>query len=496
MTRRLDAARQDSVDNHFKFLTLPKTSGSVANVFIHGYSAGHDLDDRRMLANSIPASLRQRVNILAFWPSSHFAQMDNKSRGLLMAAARFHPLAGAAALAGDRAYHFARIRNRAEAMGRVLLDQLDQYLHEHHPDVKRVNLIGHSLGGRLLINALKGLEGPLEHSLVIEDVLLMAAAVRVEADEAAMLGQRIAGRLINAWSTDDHVLLLNLGERSLGRGPVEHFENVCMKGYRHHHYWKRLQEVLVATGFSGCDEPEADSPVTLVTSSDPVLQDTYLHAVLTRSPPYLLDAAIKHLRSSRWTRLKDSETDLTYAFVREFQLVAGHCLVNAARRRGISYTRVLGMLARQYDLGDELHHCATVVEVEELLLSAFFRHAFPTGHPLVEMPRASVRAMPWEVYAAHIDALAERLTVTAMFKSGEGDTEAGELLAESASTTLVTSTRTPGTLKSLLGAIRQAPVQHLLTRFGTALRPGYSALIPTVAVIFYARVTLDEDGLM
>lgn len=496
MTSRLGKARQDSVDNHFKFLTLPKTSGSVANVFIHGYSAGHDLNDRRMLANSIPATLRQRVNILAFWPSSHFAQMDNKSRSLLMAAARFHPLAGAAALAGDRAYHFARIRNRAEAMGRVLLDQLDQYLHEHHPDVKRVNLIGHSLGGRLLISALKGLERPLEHGLVIEDVLLMAAAVRVEAEEALLLGQRIAGRLINAWSTDDHVLLLNLGERSLGRGPVEHFENVCMQGYRHHHYWKRLQEVLVATGFSGCDAPEADSPVALVTSSDPVLQDTYLHAVLMRSPPYLLEAAIKHLRSSRWTRLKDSEADRIYAFVREFQLVAGHCLVNAARRRGISYTRVLGMLARQYDLGDALHHCATVVEVEELLLSAFFRHAFPAGHPLVEMPRTSVRAMPWDIYAAHIDALAERLTVAAVFRSSESDTNADELLAESAPTTVVTSSRTPGALKSLLGAIRQAPVQQLLTRFGSALRPGYSALIPTVAIVFYARVTLDEDGLM
>ncbi|RRV09574.1 DUF726 domain-containing protein [Pseudomonas sp. v388] len=482
------------MDNHFKFLTLPKTSGSVANIFIHGYSAGHDLDDRRMLANSIPATLRQSVNILAFWPSSHFAHLDNSSRSLLMAAVRFHPLAGAAALAGDRAYHFARIRVRAEAMGQVLLEQLDRYLFEHHPDVKRVNLIGHSLGGRLLISALKGLERPLEHGLVIEDVLLMGAAVRVEAAQARVLKRRIAGRLINAYSTEDHVLLLNLGERSLGRGPVDHFENVCMSRYRHHHYWKRLQEVLIATAFSGCSV-QKDSPVTLVTPSDPVLQDMYLHGVLERSPPYLLDAAIKHLRSSRWTSLKGSEADLTYAFVREFQLVAGNCLVNAARRRGISYTRVLGMLARQYELGDALHNCATVVEVEELLLKSFFRHAFPAGHPLVEMPRTSVRAMPWEVYAAHIDALAERLTVAALFKQADADAASGDVVRDSA-TDLVVADRNPGALRNLLGAIRQAPVQRLLTRFSTAVRPGYSALIPTVAIIFYARVMLDDDGLM
>lgn len=229
------------MENHFKFLTLPKTSGEVANVFIHGYSSGHDLDDRRMLANSIPGALRQSVNILAFWPSSHFTQMDNRSRGLLMAAARVHPLAGAAALAGDRVVHFARIRNRARDMGKVLLAQLDRYLFEHHPDVKQVNLIGHSLGGRLLVSALKNLQQTPEHGLVVGDVLLMAAAVRIEAAEAEVLKQKISGRLINAYSSEDHVLLLNLGEKSLGRTPVEHFENVRMPGYRHHHYFAAFE---------------------------------------------------------------------------------------------------------------------------------------------------------------------------------------------------------------------------------------------------------------
>ncbi|KAA8708443.1 DUF726 domain-containing protein [Pseudomonas cannabina] len=471
------------MDNHFKFLTLPKTSGEVANVFIHGYSSGHDLDDRRMLANSISGALRHSVNILAFWPSSHFTQMDNRSRGLLMAAARVHPLAGAAALAGDRVVHFARIRNRARDMGKVLLAQLDRYLFEHHPQVNRVNLIGHSLGGRLLVSALKHFEHPLEHGLVIVDVLLMAAAVRIDAAEAQVLKRRISGRLINAYSTEDHVLLLNLGEKSLGRTPVEHFENVRMPGYRHHHYWRRLQEVLIATGFHGCEGLETGVAVLPTITRDPVLQDTWLHDVLARSPDYVLDAAIKHLRSSRWTRLKETEADLTYAFVREFQLVAGHFLINAARRRGVPYTRVLGMLARQYGLDDALHHCATVVEVEELLLKTFFRQAFNSAHPLVQMPRASVRALSWEVYAAHVDALAERLTVTAFFKPAQADQPAQ--LAKA-----------PGSIKGLLGAIRQAPVQRLLTHFGTALRPGYSALIPTVAIIFYARVTLNDDALM
>ena len=484
------------MDNHFKFLTLPKTSGSVANIFIHGYSSGHDLSDRRMLANSIPAALRQCVNIMAFWPSSHFTQMGNRSRGLLMAAARVHPLAAAAALAGDRAYHFSRIRARAEVMGGVLLEQLDRYLFEQHPGVTRVNLIGHSLGGRLLISALKGFERPPEHGLVIGDVLLMGAAVRVSAAQAKVYTRRIEGRLINAYSRNDAVLLLNLGEKSLGRGPVEHFENVLMAGYGHHHYWKRLHEVLIATGFSGCEGLHPDEVGALEATRDPVLQDAYLHGVLARSPDYLLDAAIKHLSSSRWTRIRDAETDRAYAFVREFQLVAGHCVVNAARRHGVSYTRALGMLARQYDLGDALHHCATVVEVEALLLKTFFRHAFTALHPLAETPMASVRAMPWDVYARHIDTLAERLTVTSFFRPVANDASLATEESESRAVATLEAGRTPGPLKGLLAAIREAPVQRVLTRFSTALRPGYSALIPTVAIIFYARVMLDDDELM
>lgn len=488
-------AKQDNVDNHFKFLTLPRPSGNVANVFIHGYSSGHDLNDRRLLANSIPAALRQSVNILAFWPSSHFTQMNNRSRGLLVAAARMHPLAGAAALAGDRAYHFSRIRSRAEAMGKVLLAQLDRYLFEQHPGVTRVNLIGHSLGGRLLVSALKGLDRPPKHGLVIGDVLLMAAAVRLSADDARVLKRRICGRLINAYSSEDHVLLLNLGEKSLGRGPAEHFENVYMQGYRHHHYWARLQEVLIASCFSGCEATDLDDVALQRTNQDPVLQDTYLHSVLARSPDYLLEKAIQHLRSSRWTQLKDTEEDRIYAFVREFQLVAGHCVVNAARRHGISYTRVLGMLARQYDLGDALHHCATVVEVEELLLGTFFRHAFTAAHPLAQMPRASVKAMPWDVYARHVDTLAERLTVGSIFKPASNDDVPTGSASRSVAA-LEPPERQPGSLKGLLSAIRQAPVQRVLTRFSTALKPGYSALIPTVAIVFYARVMLDDDALM
>ncbi|EPN63352.1 hypothetical protein A244_02412, partial [Pseudomonas syringae pv. actinidiae ICMP 18807] len=62
-----------------------------------------------------------------------------------------------------------------------------------------------------------------------------------------------------------------------------------------------------------------------------------------------------------------------------------------------------------------------------MLLRTFFRHAFNSTHPLVQMPRTSVRAMSWEVYAAHVDTLAERLTVAAFFKPAQAEKAPGRL---------------------------------------------------------------------
>src|SRR3979490_2741765 len=153
----LNAVKKTETKERFKFMTLPQSCGTVANVFIHGYSAGHDMADRRALTGSIPSSLNDCINIFAFWPSGHIAQVDHRSRQAILALMRANLYVGAAAIAADRAAHFYRKRSLATEIGSVLLKQLDEYLLEHHPYVTTVNFVGHSLGGRILVSALKTL---------------------------------------------------------------------------------------------------------------------------------------------------------------------------------------------------------------------------------------------------------------------------------------------------------------------------------------------------
>ncbi|MNJ54692.1 hypothetical protein D3C77_501460 [compost metagenome] len=169
-----------------------------------------------------------------------------------------------------------------------------------------------------------------------------------------------------------------------------------------------------------------------------------------------------------------------------------------ARRRGLTYVDALQMLAEHYELDSKANRCISVLETEELLIKTFFEHAFPGGHPLANAPLTAAKAMSREDYFKHIDALAERLTVASYFKASTVDDDmagpsAGMAMA---STTTISLADYASAVAGVLGTFAMKPVTRLLTNFKTALKPGYSALIPAVAIVFYARVELDDEGLM
>ena len=55
------------------------SSATEANIFIHGYSAGHSDEDKQLLLDKIPEQLKHYTNIFAFWPSNHIFRFDKSS---------------------------------------------------------------------------------------------------------------------------------------------------------------------------------------------------------------------------------------------------------------------------------------------------------------------------------------------------------------------------------------------------------------------------------
>ena len=477
---------------HFCFATQSFCDSTTANVFIHGYSAGHNFSDRALLVSQIPQALNTEINLLAFWQSSHFTSVSTISRNVVLGATRLHPAAAVAAFAADRAVHFALARKRAGLVGEALLEELEAYLLEHYPCVTRVNLVGHSLGGRVVVSALRQLAKDRQGcKLIIGDVLLMAAAVEVSGDEAQTLKTTVAsptsarpGRLINAYSRSDSVLLMNVDETCLGRHEVAHFVNTEMAGFGHLDYWPRLHEVLLRTAFAGFKGQQLGVPLV----RDPVLNDNLLYGLLQNVPVEVLEQGIKHLKTSSWTHFDDKQP--LYSFVQEVQLLGGHCLANLVRGRGVEYAQLLDMLVEHFDLINDRQHCGAVVELEALLIRQVFDNAFPDGHAFSCSPISAVKAMAAETYFSQVDALAERLTLASYVNTPAAPLKAeapqGMLVSsETLNLTQMNAWRLFSALPSLLGT---RAVGRWVTNLKSALKPGYSALVPAVAVIFFARV--------
>ncbi|VXC97625.1 conserved hypothetical protein [Pseudomonas sp. 8Z] len=470
---------------HFSFTTQSVNgTTTTANVFIHGYSAGHNFSDRALLISQIPQALNTDINLLAFWESSHFGSFGKLSRNVIYGASRLHPAATVAAFAGDRAVHFAMARKRANVAGEALLEELGEYLLEHYPYVTHVNLVGHSLGGRVVISALRKLvQNHDACDLIINDVLLMAAAVEVSAHEAQALNDT-AERVINAYSKSDAVLLLNADEKCMGRHEVAPFDNVEMIKFGHLDYWPKLHDVLVRTQFAGFNGQQLGQPQ----QQDSTSYDVLLHGLLQRAPKDVLAQGIKHLKTSSWTKIDEKQP--LHSFIQEIQHLGGNCMVNFVRGRGITYAMLLDMLVEHFGLCNERQKCGAVVELEALLIRQVFDNAFPEGHAFSFSPINAVKAMPSNTYFSHVDALAERLTLASYVKAPLPSTEVetSKTMAASGEMFNVTQLASWNMLPTLPGLLGKRINGRWMTNFKTALKPGYSALIPTVAVVFFARV--------
>ena len=295
-------------------------NANEANIFIHGYSAGHTPAAREKLIAKIPSTLDRYTNIFAFWPSGHFSQFNWNSLGkVATATVSGVPIVAVGALGTDRRKHFSASRSRAEKMGHILPLQLEEYLRIHYPKIDTVNFIGHSLGGRLVVSSLQTIATTPFRRICINDVLLMAAAVDVKSTNGKEMLGLLSGRLINAYSKGDWTLLMNMGENCLGRHEAEHFENIELDKFGHSDYWEKLPKVFERAQFKLPKEiltPKIDDPNILIQNqlSNPPLNDLQLNNFilnLNLNTPADIYLRINEKIADILRALADTSTDTT-----------------------------------------------------------------------------------------------------------------------------------------------------------------------------------------
>src|SRR5690606_16354253 len=143
------------------------------------------------------------------------------------------------------------------------------------------------------------------------------------------------------------------------------------------------------------------------------------------------------------------------------------------------------------------HDCARVIEMEALLISKCFRSSFGAAHVLASQKSIfeHMSAMSEKGYFEQVDSLAASLTVASYFSTTEAPAPEYRQTAPT-STTKELALASTSLLPSMTNLISTERIKAVVTNLKTAVKPGYSALIPAVAVLFYARFKLNNEGLL
>ncbi len=352
---------------------LHEGNSGIVNVLIHGFTAiteNEHLEEFRKLASQFP----ECTTLLIHWDSGD-AKSAAKSKalssvvsagalglgmftgGLGGIAARIGvSAASTVASAGlGVAASFGENQEKADRLAYALNEILDLAL--TGKEIISLNLIGHSLGGRIIVNGLLWAHEYIKYS--INKVVLMGAAVEWPKSSLPTLNSSDI-TVYNFYSTSDGALTVKTDfERCIGKhGIPEEHTNVlnfqCM-GYGHTEYWPTLKSLLDYTGVL----PSGNTLDLLdILNEVPMkmlhllLSDEYLYPILKDADEQELASLAEILGERKLTDITKDERNPIKIGV-EIQNLGGESVANKSRGHGVSYATIIKDVASF--LGIPLH---------------------------------------------------------------------------------------------------------------------------------------------
>jgi hypothetical protein len=232
-------------------------NSDTLDIFVHGYSAMKDKDEVKAMMTKI-ASIKDGNHWLFVWPSGFLADVflnDLQTTfktivGSLKSNTTFAtilPLLGIKGL--ELVGHFKQNEKRAETFGaNDFFVLLKQELDKSNRKFKKINIIGHSLGARLLFHAMKNAH--LHPEIKINHMVCLGGAVCKTEKDWATIVDRLEGKLQNYYSLNDTALAIKPDlEKCIGRHPIELSKpNAKLLNhkveYTHLEYWLHIDEIF------------------------------------------------------------------------------------------------------------------------------------------------------------------------------------------------------------------------------------------------------------
>ena len=337
------------------FVLCGAPQGPVLNLYVHGYSA---FFNPQQLANfqAQLAGIEGSTNVMLFWPAGHFLENLFAPFKDIIASMLGGGTLGAATVGLGKAVgyfldHYKSVEARVDEVARTLLAELVNYLHAESIEVRQINLIGHSLGARLLVKSL--LASPeLARELPLNHLLLMGGAI-CTSSPWEQVSAPLKGRVINCHSSKDWALAIKPDtERCIGRYAIDvtpalkaKVTNVHLATFDHAAYWPQLKTVVQYTDLLQERRGliRADLRSSEVRFAE---EDVELFPALVQARPEELKFLAELMAQKRSASI-DADVREPLKLAIELQRMGGDSFMNLARGHGVSYRQIAEDVAQR-----------------------------------------------------------------------------------------------------------------------------------------------------
>ncbi|MGU9858412.1 DUF726 domain-containing protein [Pseudomonas sp. LF245] len=405
------------------FVLCGEPQGDVLNLYVHGYSA---FFNRQQLGNFTAqlASIEGSTNVMLFWPAGHFLENLFAPFKEVLGAMLGGGGLGAATVGVGKAIayfldHYKSVEARVDEVAQTLLPELANYLHAEALPARRINLVGHSLGARILVKSL--LASPeVARELPLHNVLLMGGAI-CKSSPWDEVSAPLQGRLINCHSSKDWALAIKPdNERCIGRYAIPltpalkaKVSNVHLATFDHAAYWPQLKTVVQYTDLlqERRGMIRADQRSSEVRFAE---EDGELFPALVQARPDELKFLAELMAQKRSASI-DASVREPLKLAIELQRMGGDSFMNLARGHGVSYRQITEDVAQR--LGIKFEQSVDTVELADI-------EAQVAEH-LIEQYKDKLNSADRQAFDAELQAAAQKEQgVFARFSVGRSATTA------------------------------------------------------------------------
>ncbi|MGQ7863825.1 DUF726 domain-containing protein [Pseudomonas sp. 32A] len=337
------------------FVLCGEPQGDVLNLYVHGYSAFFSQQQLGNFSQQL-ATIEGSTNLMLFWPAGHFLENLFAPFKDVIASMLGGGALGAATIGVGKAIayfldHYKSVEARVDEVAKSLLPELAKYLHGESIKVRQINLIGHSLGARLLVKSL--LASPeVARELPLNNLLLMGGAI-CTSSPWDLVSAPLKGRVINCHSSKDWALALKPDtERCIGRYAIPltpalkaKVANVHLATFDHAAYWPQLKTVVQYTDLlqerRGMIRADQRSPEVRFAE-----EDVDLFPLLVQARPEELKFFAELMAQKRSASI-DATVREPLKLAIELQRMGGDTFMNLARGHGVSYREIAQDVAQR-----------------------------------------------------------------------------------------------------------------------------------------------------